>query len=180
MSNTKKIAFMIFTLACFIAAGVCLIVDMAITRSITWSGISIASIALGWFVILPLFLNKWQITLSLTTISILIFPFLWYIAEVTSPVSWFFGLGIPVTIISVALMWVIYLMFRFLKTHVLYKSAIIVFLSAVIVSPIINHLVASYTAETITLLSDIINIFSGITATAVLAIAGYMKKRTSV
>jgi len=180
MSKNKKILFMIYALACFIAIGVCLIVDFALTRTITWSGIAIASIALGWCVTLPMFLNRFQLTLSLLTLSGLVFPFLWYIAEVTSPVSWFFKLGIPVGGIGVILMWLIYLLFRFFKIHILYKSAVSVFISTVIASPFINHIIASYTAENVSLLNDIVNIFSGITVTIILVILGYMKTHTNV
>jgi hypothetical protein len=176
MSKAKPILFMIFTLMCFIAAGICLIVDFALTRSITWSGISIASIVLGWFIICPLLFNKFQIPLSLATLSVVIFPYLWYIARITSPVSWFSTLGIPIGIIGIAFIWIIYLLFRLIKIHILYKSAVAVFLSTVIASPIINHIVAFYTVETAPLLQDIVNIFAGITVTALLAIWGY--KRT--
>ena len=141
MSHTKKILFMLFTLMCFIAVGTCLIVDFAITRTVTWSGISIASIVLGWCITFPLLLDKFQIPLALTTLSVLVFPYLWYMAKVTSVNSWFVKIGVPIGIIGVVLMWVIYLLYRFVKIHVLYKSAIAVLLSTVIASPMTNHIV---------------------------------------
>ena len=180
MSKNKKILFMIYALTCFIAIGVCLIVDLALTRTITWSGISIASIILGWCITLPLFLNKFQLPLSLAALSVLTFPFLWYLARVTSVHSWFPTLGVTLAAIGVVMMWLVYLVFRFFKIHILYRSAISVFITTVIASPIINHIVASYTFENVSLLNDIANIFGGVIVTAVLVILGYTKTHPDV
>ena len=178
MSSTKKILFMIFTLMCFIAVGICLIVDFAITRTVTWSGISIASIALGWCITCPLLLHKFQIPLSLATLSVLIFPYLWYMARETSVDSWFVKIGVPIGIIGVVFMWIIYLLFRFIKIRILYKSAVAVFLSTVIASPVVNHIIASHFENNMLIFQDIVNIFAGITVTALLAIWGYTRSKS--
>ena len=77
--------------------------------------------------------------------------------------------------IGIALMWILYLLFRFEKISLWYKSAISVLLVAVIASPIINQIVDNYIGYKSIFPNDLINVFTGITLSAVLAVVGYMK-----
>ena len=176
MLKSKKVLSMLFALMCSIAIGVCLIVDMSIAGAVTWSGIAIVSIVFGWCVSFPLLLNKNHIYLSLTAISVLTLPFLWYLAKETTTVSWFPKLGVPLGIIGLVLIWLIYLLFRFIKIHILYKMAVSIFLITVIASPIIHQIAANYTLEKTALPNDVINAFTGIIVSAILTIWAYTKR----
>lgn len=175
MFKNKKLLFMLFTLACFISMGICIIVDMATSNDMTWSKIVLISILFGWFVISPVFFQKHQLILSLTVISVLTLPFLYFLEKVTPITNWFFQLGVPLYMIGIALMWILYLLFRFVKISLWYKSAISVLLVAVIASPIINQIVDNYIGYKSVFPNDLINVFTGITLSAVLAVVGYMK-----
>ena len=83
MFKNKKLLFMLFTLACFISMGICIIVDMATSNDMTWSKIVLISLLFGWFVISPVFFPKHQLILSLTVISVLTLPFLYFLEKVT-------------------------------------------------------------------------------------------------
>jgi len=175
--NLWFMLFMLFALVCFVAIGTCLIVDVAVTGTMTWSGLTVASILFVWCVALPFFFSKRQVAWSLSIFTVLVLPFLWYLGEETVSVSWFMKLGLPLGIMSVGLAWLMYALFRFVKIHMLYRAAVTVLLVTVVANPIIHHLVGEFTGEKAALLISIINIFSGVVAAAVLGIVGYCKTR---
>ena len=176
----RKISFMLFTLACFIGAGVCLIVDMAINRHVVWSSYPLLSIALGWLVLSPLLIKKHGLVVSMGAASLLTVPFLYLLNKITPGGDWFQPVGLPSAVIGVAALWAFYCLFRFAKFNLWYKFAVAVFLSAVVVSPAINRFVDIYLQAPTDSLNLVINLFSGVAAAAFLAIMGYasnQKKR---
>lgn len=174
MFKNKKLIFMIFTLACFIAMGVCLIVDLAITRQITWAAYPLLSIPFGWMIVSPLCVKKHGIVLSPCVLTLVVLPYLYFIEKITPVSGWFFPLGLPSAVVGIVAGWVIYFLFRFIKINLWYKAAISFFLLGAVATPIINHFVDAFTEES-SFLSNIINVFSCVIASAILGIIGYRK-----
>ena len=176
MLKNKKLWVMVFALSCFIAIGMCVIVDLAINSEITWGMYPILSIPFGVFIITPLFAKKNGIALALSSLTVFILPFLYLIEKITPIKEWFYPLGLPITISSIITVWILYLMLRFFKINVWYKVSIVTFVCGVIMTPITNYFIStSNFAEGNSLLNTIINIFSCVVLTAVFGIYGYTK-----
>ena len=177
MIKDRKLLFMIFTIACFIAVGVCYIVDNAINKQVTWSAYPLLSILFGWLSISPVFIKKHGIISSLCASTLLVIPYIYFIEKITPVNNWFIPLGLPSAITGIITIWVIYLLFRFLKISIWYKEAISILLAGVIASPIINYYVDAFLNEKTSSLNLFINIFSCAVTSAVLGIIGYIKGR---
>lgn len=177
MFKNKKITFMLFTLVCFIAMGVCLIVDMAITQQITWSAYPLLSIPFGWIAITPLFIKKYGKFLCPCVLTLSVLPYLYFIEKITPVSDWFFSLGLPLAVTGIVIGWIIYFLFLFLKISTWYKAAISVFLAGVVATPITNHFVNAYAQIEPSFLNDFINIFSCVIVSAILGILGYIKNK---
>lgn len=54
----NKLYFSIFTAICLIAVILCVICDLAISKTLTWSLISISSITFAWLILLPSIMFK--------------------------------------------------------------------------------------------------------------------------
>lgn len=178
MLKNRKLIFMLFSLACFIAMGVCLIVDVAITHTITWAAYPLLSIPFGWMIPSSLLMKKHGIILCPCVLTILGLPYLYLLEKLTPVSDWFFPLGLPSAITGILLGWAIYGLFRFIKINIWYKAAISVLLAGVIASPVINHFVDAFTGTGPSFLSYFINIFSCVVAASVLGIIGYRKKQS--
>jgi len=173
MLKNKKLIFMLFTLACFVAMGVCLIVDMAITKQITWSAYPLISIPFGWVAVSPLLIKKYGKILCPCVLTLSVLPYLYFLEKVTPVSDWFFPLGLPSAVTGIVVGWVIYFLFRFIRISIWYKASICVFIAGVIASPITNHFVNAYTQTEPSFLNNFINVFSCIVASAILGIFGY-------
>lgn len=176
--DNRRIIFRVFTVACLIAIITCVIVNGAIDNQITWSAYSILSIPLGWLVISPLLIKKYGIPLSLCSITLFVSPYLFLLEKITPVNNWFAPVGLPSAAAGIITMWVFYILFRFLRISLWYKSAIAVFLLGAAVSPVINHYVSAFLNETPTLFHRLINIFPLIVLSALLWLAGYRRKRS--
>ena len=173
----RKLLFMSFTLVCFIAAGVCLIVNMAINQQITWAAYPLLSILFGWAVLSPLLIKKHGPVLHLSALTFLIFPYLYLLSNITPVSDWFRPIGLPAAIAGVIAIWILYPLFRYAKINILYKSAIAVFLLGVIISPVIEYFVDIYLGDNPFAWYRFINIFACFVASAVLGIWGYAKSK---
>ena len=168
----KKIWLMIFTLMCIIAMGVCAIVDYAINNAITWGYIPLLSIVFGYLIIMPMFAKKHNIVLSLSSLTITILPFLYFMEKVVPVKEWFYSLALPISVVSIVGIWISYLAWHFLKISEWYKSSILIFMWGLIISPIINHI-----SDGLPYISfqNFINVFSCLVIVIVCGMYGYIK-----
>ncbi|MDR2686679.1 MAG: hypothetical protein LBB75_02925 [Oscillospiraceae bacterium] len=173
----RKISFMLFSLACFVGAGVCLIVDTAINGHAVWSPCPLLSIAFGWLIFSPLLIKKHGLVFSMGAASLLVAPFLYLLSPITRGGDWFRPVGLPSAAVGVAALWMFYFLFRFAKFNLWYKSAVAVFLTAVAISPAINRFVDIYMEIPPDSLELTINLFTGVAAAAFLAIMGYARQK---
>ena len=157
MYKFSKSILISFSIACLIAVFTCLIVNYAIDRQITWSAYVVLSVPFSWLVLSPLVIKKFGPALSLLSLTLFILPFLFVLNRITPVDSWFVPLGIPSAAVAVVAAWVFYLLFRFVKINVWYKSAIVVFIAGVVVNPAVNYFVDRHLTENnlfITLISS--------------------------
>ena len=60
----NKLYFSIFTIICLIAVIVCAICDLAISKTLTWSLITISAITFAWLILLPSMMCKKKIVIA--------------------------------------------------------------------------------------------------------------------
>ena len=180
MMKNNKLIFMIYSLSCFVAAGVCLIVDMAINRQITWAAYSLLSIAFGWALFLPLLAKKHRIILLLSALTLLALPYLLLLSGITPVTGWFLPVGLPSAVIGIIALWILLPLYLYTKMNILYKSAISLFLIGFIANTAINYCVDIYVGADPFMWSRFLSIFSCLIASAVLGIMGYMKPKNLV
>ena len=167
---------MAFSISCIIAIITCLIVNFAIDRAITWALYPLISVPFGWLVLSPLVVRKLGVLFSLCSFMIFVLPFLFLLEKITPVGGWFIGIGIPVTIIGVTLLWLTFLLFRFLKISLWFKTAITVFLAGVIASPLIDHYVNVFLNTTPTFFDRFLSIFPCIAVSVLLIVIGVRRR----
>jgi peptidoglycan/LPS O-acetylase OafA/YrhL len=169
---------MLFTLACFVAAGVCLIVDMAINRQITWAVCPLLSIAFGWAVLSPLSAKKQGVLLSLGTATLLILPYLYLLNKITAAMDWFAPIGLPSTIAGIIALWILFFLFRFAKINIWGKLAIAVFLLGAVIGPVVNYFVDTNMGQNPFSWDTFLTVIVAVAVSAALGISGYVKSKS--
>ena len=175
--KTRKTIFMCFSLACFIAAVVCLIVDLAISKRITWATYPLVSIAFGWAVLTPLLAKKHGVALMLCSLTLFNLPYLFLMSKITPATDWFVPVGLPSAVAGVVSVWLLLLLFRYVKIKMWYKASIAIFWCGVVASTVINYYVNKYEGADPFSLSTILSASLCIIASAALGIIGYKKPK---
>ena len=173
MKSSEKIVFLAFTLLCFIAVGVCCIVNYAIDQAFTWAFYPILSVPFGFLVLTPALFRKYTASLCVSTAAV--FPFLYFLDRITSGPDWFWKLGLPCAVVGAVFVWILYVLFRFVKINAWYKAAISFLLAGAAVNPIIDFFVDRFSGTETSLFNLLINLFSSLTVSALFGIIGYMK-----
>jgi len=171
----RKIILILFTLLCLIGAGVCFIVNYALDGQVTWAAYPFISIPLGWLLAVPLLFRKLWAALCVLTLTAA--PFLYLMDRITPAPSWFFGIGLPCAIAGTVFLWVVYLLFRFIRISAWYKAAISFFLAGMIVSPLVNHFVDRFLGTGPSIFNIYTNIFSCLLLSALFFALGYMRNK---
>ncbi|MDR1795327.1 MAG: hypothetical protein LBR25_08035 [Erysipelotrichaceae bacterium] len=176
MTKNGKVYSLLASGLCMVAVMICIIVDYAIHQQLTWSRIVTISVLFGWCVTTPLFLKKNQILFTLLAITALVQPFLWLLGSFTSNPSWYFPMGAIIGCIGIVLLWVSYFIFCFIRIGVLYQWALVVFLSTMVASPLIRHIVRMYTDARFDWFNEIINLLGGAALCGFLVYMGHQRE----
>lgn len=103
----KKIYFGIVTSICLIAVIVCAICDLSISKTLTWSLISISCITFAWLILLPSMLLKKKIVIATSlSLTMFIIPFL-YILSVLIKNPEILSIGVIMSVVGVIYLWII-------------------------------------------------------------------------
>lgn len=124
----------IITIACsaLFALGilVCVICDLAISGSFTWSLFPVSSIIFAWFVSMPAI--KWGergIVGSMAALSVLLLPFLWILNGLTGNQRVFMPIAVSTSILSLAYLWCVFAAFKKWRGKKLLAAAVACLLS---------------------------------------------------
>lgn len=114
----KNILALSLTIILLLGIVVCSICDLAITGNFTWSLYPISSIVFAWFIIIPpIKFGAKGLVYTLTAFSVLIIPFLYLLSVIANRESLIMPIGIRMSAFSIAYLWIVYLIFRWLKTR---------------------------------------------------------------
>lgn len=123
--NARIVVKFIITVAFAIGILVPVICNLAISGGLTWSWYPIMSIIFAWLIIMPpLHFGKKPIKISLISLSITIFLYLFGLDLITEGTSWFWTLGFPIAAVSIAYLWGMYYLFTLSKINKWYLFAI--------------------------------------------------------
>lgn len=135
--KTLNIAIGVISLIFLISIFICILCDLATSKTISWSIIPSCSIVLAWFIIIPIIrFKKNKLAISLLCLSILIIPFLWIIEKNISSNDWLNSIGIPIVIASLSYLWGVVYLFCYTKINRWYGVSI-----AFIMIPIVDIII---------------------------------------
>lgn len=157
----KRIILVIVSVAALIAVCVCLICDYFTSDRLSWSLIAGVSIIAAWLVLLPSLISRTKIVLkTLVVVSAIPIPLLAILSLLLNK-SVIFTLGICITLIAIAIIWIIYGIFRKCKKN-LWRAFGFALLVLIPVPIAITHISACFLPQAqFDFMSDIFN--SGIT-----------------
>ena len=142
--SIKLIAKIAITASSFLSIFICIICDIAISGTLSWSLYPIVAILFAWIVIFPLFqFKKNNVCISLISLSIFIIPFLFILDKIIGGTKLMMPLGVPIAIVSIIYIWVIYFLFSIKRSEKWNMAAISVLLG-IPVSIIINYIVSKF------------------------------------
>lgn len=177
-NRTKNmIISILFSAILLIGIMVCLICNIAVSGSLTWSLIPVSSIVFAWIISFPsIMLGKRGIMVSLLSFSVFIFPYLFLLSRLIKAKE-IFSVGVVVAIASIVFLWIIVAVFhRIGKTRKLTAFGMI-FLLAIPFLFIINIMLSKMLAEPILDIWDMLSIFILLILAFVSFICGYAKKK---
>lgn len=155
--NKMQSAKIIITLICFLGIFICMICDIAISDTFTWSLYPITAILFASLIIIPFFqFEKNKVCMSLVSLSIFIIPFLFILNIIIGDTKFMLTLGILVSLIVIIYMWVIYFLLSIKRTEKLTMASISILL-AIPVGMLINFIVAKFTNHPIIDMWDLLS-----------------------
>ena len=173
--SVKSVAKVSITVTFLLGLLICIICDLAITGTFTWSLYPIASISFAWLIIIPLFLfKKRSVCMSLASLSIFIIPFLSILNKIISNTKFILSLGIQISLIAIAYIWIVFALFS-IKKVAKWSIAAISVLLGIPVSLSINFVISKFTHEPVI---DVWDVFScGVLMAASIILLFIGKKR---
>lgn len=179
-NSLQNICFIAFSFLLFIGILVCAICDLAISASFTWSLIPISSIIFAWLILSPVIKRGAEgIRGSMLALSILIIPYLYVLDHILRAGDLFLPIGFRISVISVVFLWVVFIIFKKIRSRKLLAAAM-AFLFAIPVHILINVSLSKLISEPLIDLWDILSLsIIVITAIILFAIDSSIHKRQS-
>lgn len=179
-NSLQNICFIAFSSLLFIGILVCAICDLAISASFTWSLIPISSIIFAWLILSPVIKRGAEgIRGSMLALSILIIPYLYVLDHILRAGDLFLPIGVRISVISVVFLWVVFIIFKKIRSRKLLAAAM-AFLFAIPVHILINVSLSKLISEPLIDLWDILSLsIIVITAIILFAIDSSIHKRQS-
>ncbi|MCI8760729.1 MAG: hypothetical protein HFJ34_06445 [Clostridia bacterium] len=172
----NKLYFSIFTIICLIAVIVCAICDLAISKTLTWSLITISAITFAWLILLPSMMCKKKIVIAtLLSLTIFIIPFL-YILSVLIKNTEILSIGSIMSVIGLIYLWSIVGISQKFKQRKYIVSSISLLL-VIPVCLIVNITLSKMILEPIIDIWDILTIFILLIISIILFMIDYYKSK---
>lgn len=173
----NTIVSILFSVTLLVGIMVCLICNVAISGSLTWSLIPVSSIVFVWVISFPsVVLGKRGVVASLISLSVFIVPYL-FLLSCLIEMKDVFSIGSSMAVASIIFLWIIVVISkRIWKTRKLIALGII-FLLAVPFMFIINVILSKMIAEPILDIWDMLSVFILLILSFVFFVCDYAKKK---
>lgn len=140
IKSLRDIYAQVFSLVLLCSIVICVICDMAIGGSLSWSLLVIGANVFSWLVFFPVIkLRAGGVTVALISFSVFIIPYLWVLNKLISGKNSILAIGVPIAIVSVIFLWIVYFVFRALRDRKLLATGICLLL-ALPVHVLINYI----------------------------------------
>lgn len=147
-----------YTVAMVIGIFVCCICDIAISKTLTWSLITLASILFTWIISFPIILlGKKGILISMVSITVFVIPFL-YILSILLKVREIFRIGAILSMIALVFLWIIIVLYHRFRDRKLLATAITLLL-AIPFTLLVNMALSRMIGEPVIDIWDMISVF---------------------
>lgn len=177
-SKVSGIILSVLSAAFLIAVFVCMLCNYVISGTFDWSLYVVGGEAAAWLIIFPfLGMKRHRLAASLTALTVIILPLLLLIEHLCPAKNWVFPFAFWTAVISLASLWVIFLLFAKTRISRWYLAALAAILFGVILNFSINAMVVHYLNASAENISTYITALSFAFAAAVLAAIGFIKKR---
>lgn len=175
--NKITIVSILFSVTLLIGIMVCLICDIVISSSLTWSLIPVSSMVFTWLILFPsIVLGKRGIVVSLISLSVFIVPYLFLLSSLIKTKE-VFSIGSFMAVASIVFLWIIVAVFnRIGKTRKLIALGIS-FLLAIPFMFIINVMLSKMIAAPILDIWDMLSILILLILALVFFVCDYTKKK---
>jgi hypothetical protein len=174
----KKFVFMVFSIVCFAVIGVCLIINVSISRVITWAFYPIISILFGWAITITAILKeRGKLIYSLLVSNILLLPYLFILEKITGVNGWFINLGLPLAVTVMITMWAFYFIYTKLKLNIMFMTAILVFLIGVVFNIIVTLFSLNFANVEYNIFPEFISVFVCLIISIIYFIFGMLKRK---
>lgn len=141
MTKKRKIAAIIFSAILLTGLSVCCICDAAISRSLSWSLVSSASIVFAWLACTPaILMGRRGIAGSLISVSVFILPYLYLLSRLLR-VSAVFSVGAVIAVISDLYLWAVFAIIRYMGSKRFFTYGVVC-LSAIVFLLAVNALLS--------------------------------------
>ena len=154
---------------------VCLICNIAISGSLTWSLIPVSSIVFAWVISFPgIVLGKRGIIVSLISLSVFIVPYLFLLGSLLKAKE-VFSVGAVMAVASIIFLWIIVAVFKRMERKLAALGT--TFLSAIPFMIIVNVILSKMMDEPVLDVWDMLSIFMLLILAFVSFICNYAKKK---
>ena len=173
---TKNVIISIlFSATLLIGIMVCLICNIAISGSLTWSLIPVSSIVFAWVISFPsIILGKRGIIVSFISLSVFIVPYLFLLGSLLK-VKEVFSVGAVIAVTSIVFLWIIVAVFKRIKSKLVALGT--TFLSTIPYMIIVNVVLSKMIDEPVLDVWDMLSIFMLLILAFVSFICDYAKKK---
>lgn len=167
----------LFSVVFLIGIMVCLICNIAISSSLTWSLIPVGSIVFAWAISFPsIILGKKGIFVSCMSFSIFIVPYLFLLSSLIK-VKEVFSIGAAIAVTSIVFLWIIIAIFIRIGKEKKFAALGITFLSAIPFVIIVNMILSKMIGEPVLDVWDLLSIFMLLILAFISFICNYARKK---
>lgn len=167
----------LFSVVFLIGIMVCLICNIAISGSLTWSLIPVGSIVFAWAISFPsIILGKKGIFVSCMSFSIFIVPYLFLLSSLIK-VKEVFSIGAAIAVTSIIFLWIIIAIFIRIGKDKKFVALGITFLSAIPFVILVNMILSKMIGEPTLDVWDLLSIFILLILAFISFICNYARKK---
>lgn len=167
----------LFSVVFLIGIMVCLICNIAISGSLTWSLIPVGSIVFAWAISFPsIILGEKGIFVSCMSFSIFIVPYLFLLSSLIK-VKEVFSIGAAIAVTSIIFLWIIIAIFIRIGKDKKFVALGITFLSAIPFVILVNMILSKMIGEPTLDVWDLLSIFILLILAFISFICNYARKK---
>ncbi|MCL2427285.1 MAG: helix-turn-helix domain-containing protein [Oscillospiraceae bacterium] len=124
-ASLQKVSAIVYTCLLLIGILTCVIIDLAISGTLTWSFIPVSACILAWLIFVPTMRYGMKgILVSLIVFSVLVVPFFLILNNLVNTGGLLLPIGIRTSIVAIVYLWIVFGLFKLLKSKTFIAAAV--------------------------------------------------------